>query len=211
MVISSSSETRTARQPGAMDRRIHSSMLEGKPGQIFGANDFAQLGTRASIDQALSRLCKAGHIRRVSRGLYDIPRKHRLLGELLPSVHEVAKALADKESLTLQPSGAFAANLLGLSEQVPVKLSFLTDGTSRRLNIGRQTVVLKRTTPRNLATAGRVSGLVIQALRHLKKEHVDDQVIAKLNDKLSDEDKRVLREDKQHAPVWIAKLIDQIT
>jgi hypothetical protein len=186
-------------------------MLEGKPGQVFGANDFAQLGTRASIDQALSRLCKAGHIRRVSRGLYDIPRKHRLLGELLPSVHEVANALADKERLTLQPSGAFAANLLGLSEQVPVKLSFLTDGTSRRLNIGRQTVVLKRTTPRNLATAGRVSGLVIQALRHLKKEHVDEQVIAKLNDKLSDEDKRVLREDKQHAPVWIAKLIDQIT
>jgi hypothetical protein len=197
-------------RPCAVEKDILRDMTCGRSGQVFGPNNFLHLGSRAAVDKALSRLAKTGQIRRVARGLYDIPRTHKLVGPLLPSVDEVANAIADKESLRLQPSGAYAANLLGLTEQVPLKVAFLTDGTSRTLKIGKQTIVLKRTSPKNMATAGRISGLVIQALRHLKQEHVDDHVLAKLSTKLSSDDKRVLLKDKHHAPVWIAKLIDRI-
>jgi hypothetical protein len=198
------------RRPAGVDTVIRQEMTNSRSGQVFSPNDFAHLGSRTAVDKALSRLANAGHIRRVARGLYDLPREHKIIGTLLPSPDEVAKAVAGKESLRLQPSGAYAANLLGLTEQVPLKLAFLTDGTSRTLKIGRQTVVLKRTTPRNMATAGRISGLVIQALRHLKQEHVDEQVVARLNAKLTQEDKLVLLKDKHHAPAWIAKLIERI-
>ncbi len=139
-----------------------------------------------------------------------MPRTHKILGPLLPSTDEIAKAIADKGSLKLQPSGAYAANLLGLTEQVPMKLAFLTDGVSRTIHIGKQSILLKHTTPRNMATAGRISGLVIQALRHFKQAHVDDQLVAKLKTRLGAQDKAVLLEDASLAPAWIADIMRRI-
>jgi len=158
----------------------------------------------------LSRLAAEGVVRRVARGLYDIPRTHTVLGPLLPSSDALAKAIADKASLRLQPSGAYAANLLGLTEQVPMKLAFLTDGASRSVQVGPQTILLKHTTPRNMATAGRISGLVIQALRHFKQLNVDEKVIEKLKARLTAEDKKVLQQDAPLAPVWIGNIMRRI-
>src|SRR5205823_4719305 len=124
----------------------------------------------------LSRLAQTKTIRRLARGLYDYPKSHPTLGLLSPSVDQIAKALVDPKT-KIQPSGAYAANLLGLSEQVPLKSVFLTTGTPRRVRIGRQEIILKRTTPRQMATAGRLSGLVIQALKHLGKS---DEVESRL-------------------------------
>lgn len=111
-------------------------------------------------------------IRRLARGVYDFPQEHPVLGLLSPSADTVARALANRDRTRLQPAGAYAANALGLSEQVPAKAVFLTDGASRTVRIGQTTIQLRRTTPRNMAAAGRLSGLVIQALRELGKEHV---------------------------------------
>jgi hypothetical protein len=128
----------------------------------------------------------------------------------LPSSDALAKAIADKASLRLQPSGAYAANLLGLTEQVPMKLAFLTDGASRSVQVGKQIILLRHTTPRNMATAGRISGLVIQALRHFKQTNVDDSVIEKLTVRLTAEDKKVLLQDAPLAPVWIGNIMRRI-
>jgi len=139
-----------------------------------------------------------------------MPRTHAILGPLLPSAGDIAKAIAGKGKLRLQPSGAYAANLLGLTEQVPMKLVFLTDGMSRTVQIGNQSILLKHTTPRNMATAGRISGLVIQALRHFKQEHIDEQMVKTLRARLSADDKAVLLADIPLAPVWIASVMRQI-
>ena len=155
----------------------------------------------------LSRLASQGTLRRVARGLYDVPKDHAILGPLLPTATNVADALSRKLKLRLQPSGSYAANLLGLTEQVPVKLTFLTDGPSKRVQVGAQAIVLKHTTPKNMATTGRVSGLVIQALRHLKKENVTAEAISSLKVKLSRNDKTVLMQDLSFAPVWIADIM----
>ena len=92
-----------------------------------------------------------------------------------------------RDKITLQPSGAYAANLLGLSEQVPMKIVFLTNGPERKVQIGNQIIIFKHTSPRFMATAGRVSGLVIQALRHIGKKHVDTAIEARLRKNLTDE------------------------
>ena len=162
------------------------------------------------MDLALSRNARAGTIRKLARGVYDLPRRDARLGDLSPSPDDVASALAGRDGARLQASGAHAANLLGLSDQVPVRLTFLTDGRSRRLQLGRQQIILKHTTPRQMATAGRISGTVIQALRWLGRDHVDDKVVTTLRRRLSDADKRQLQQDLRYAPTWVGSVMRQV-
>jgi hypothetical protein len=200
----------TSATKASVDGAVRAVLKKSKAGKVFSPADFLHLGSRAAIDKVLSRLTAEGALRRVARGLYDVPRTHTILGPLLPSSDALAKAIADKASLRLQPSGAYAANLLGLTEQVPMKLAFLTDGASRSVQVGKQTILLKHTTPRNMATAGRISGLVIQALRHFKQSNVDESVIQKLTARLNVEDKKVLLQDAPLAPVWIGNIMRRI-
>jgi hypothetical protein len=195
------------RQLNSVDSQVLRRILAKQGGWVFTAADFLDLGSRTSIDLALLRHNRAGNIRKLARGLYDRPRHHPSLGLLSPSVEAIAGAVAGRDSIRLQASGAYAANLLGLSEQVPMKVLFLTDGPSRKIRIGKQEIILKRTTPRNMFTAGRVSGLVIQALRHLGKEHVDRSVTRALQRRLGDDDKKQLLKDLPYAPTWIAAVM----
>jgi hypothetical protein len=159
---------------------------------------------------ALTRLSRKGRIRRLARGLYDYPAQHPKIGTLSPSLDALAKALVGRDAIRLQPSGAYAANLLGLSEQVPMRVVFLTDGPNRHVRIGNQEIHLKRTTPRNMATAGRTSGLVIQSLRYLGQRRVDSTVIQALKQRLNTSEKAGLIKDIRFAPAWIAAVIRQI-
>ena len=172
-------------------------------GSVFVPADFLDLGSRRAIDLTLHRLRKKGTIRRLARGLYDYPRTHAELGMLSPSIDVVARALAGRDRIRLQPSGAYAANLLRLSEQVPMKVVFLTDGPSRRVKVGTREIILKRTTPRNMAAAGRTSGLVIEAMRYLGKNHVTPDRIATLRSLLSTADRKRLLSDLPLAPAWM--------
>jgi hypothetical protein len=112
-------------------------------------------------------------------------------------------ALTGKDKLRLQPTGAYAANLLGLSDQVPARVEFLTDGTSRTVKAGPMQIVLKRTTPRQMAAAGRTSGLVIQALRSLGPDHVTPQRLSKLRRTIPPNQRQALLNDLPLAPGWM--------
>ncbi len=159
------------------------------------------------MGMALTRLVRKGTVRRLARGLYDYPVTHPLFGIVPPAPDLVAKALAGRDATRLQPSGAYAANLLGLSDQVPMKIVFLTDGPSRTVAFGRQQIMLRHTTPRNMATAGRISGTVIQALRWLGRRHVDDGTMAILRGRLSAADRRQVAADIRYAPGWMAEML----
>jgi len=175
-------------------------------GFVFTKSHFLDLGSRTASAKALERLADNGTIRRLARGLYDYPERHPVLGDLPGNYERIAQALAGRDSLKIQPSGAYAANLLGLTDQVPARIVFLTDGSNRKLQVKNQQIVLKRTTPKNMATAGNVSGLVIQALRYLGKDHVDDKTIGTLKKKLTGDDKRQLMRDLRYAPAWIGTI-----
>src|SRR5213595_832658 len=139
-----------ARSTQSVDSRILDVIYGRGRGSVFVPADFLDLGSRQAVDIALHRLAQKGTIRRLARGVYDFPKEHPVLGLLSPSADAVAKALAGRDRTRLQPSGAYAANILGLSEQVPAKTVFLTDGPSRTVKIGPTTIQLRRTTPRNM-------------------------------------------------------------
>lgn len=179
-------------------------------GSVCSPSDFLDLGSRGAVDLALLRLTKKGILRRVHRGVYGFPEKNRLIGELSPRPEAVAKALARRGGQKLLPSGAYAANLLGLTEQVPARVEYLTDGPARTVMIRQLPVVLKPSTPARLATAGRVSGTVAQALRFLRKEQVDGEVVKKLQQRLSRSDKIQLVRDIPLVPAWVGAVFRQI-
>ncbi len=162
------------------------------------------------MDLALSRNARSGAIRKLTHGLYDCPRRDPRLGLLSASTDDIAKALQGRDASRLQPSGAHAANILGLSDQVPMRTIFLTDGRSRTIKMGRRTILLKKTTPRQMATRGRLSGTVIQALRWLGRHNVDDKVVSILQRRLSRRDKRNLLKDIRYAPVWVGEVMRRV-
>lgn len=160
---------------------------------------------------ALSRLMHDGQLRRLCRGVYDYPRQHDRLGPLAPALSKVAQAIARSGGLVLQPSGALAANALGLSTQVPVQLVYLTDGSSRRVQVGNQTIRFRQATPKGLLGAGTVAGVVIQALRHLGRDGLTDEVIANLSRVLRDRDKQKLVRLAPDAPAWMRPYLGRIS
>jgi hypothetical protein len=192
------------------DSLVSERIRQRGPGWVFTPSAFNDLGSRTAIALALLRQKKSGLIRQLARGLYDYPKRDPQLGLLSPSADAIAEALKGRDAIRLQPSGAYAANLLGLSDQVPMKLVFLTDGPNRIVQVGRQVIELRRTTPRNMATAGRMSGLVIQALRHLGEAQTNDAVVDLLRRRLSEDDKEQLLLDLGYAPIWMASIIRSI-
>lgn len=201
---------KTRHKPQSLESNMLARIHRSGRGSVFVPGDFLDLGARQGIDFALHRLIKQGVLRRLARGLYDYPRSHPKLGVLSPSVDAIAQALAGRDRLRIQPSGAYAANLLHLSEQVPAKAVFLTDGPSRRLKVGTTEIVLRRTTPRAMAAAGRMSGLVIQGLKHLGQANVTTQRIAPLRKLLSEKDRGQLQQDLSLAPAWMRPFLQAV-
>lgn len=193
----------------SVDRAVLDRM-RAAPGHVFSPADLLDLGSRAAIDQALSRNVRTGHIRRVARGLYDVPARHASLGQLSADTEAVAKTVARRDGARLLPSGGHAANMLGISDQVPVKPVYLTDGPTRRIRMDHQTVLLRHRQPRSMTTKHRASGLVIHGLRWIGRRSVDDRMIATLRRNLSARDRAGLLDDVAHAPGWIADIFRQL-
>jgi hypothetical protein len=179
-------------------------------GWVFTPLAFAALGDPRVIGMALTRLSRKGIIRQLARGLYDYPVDHPTFGRIPPSADAIAKALAARHAIRLQPAGAYAANVLGLSDQVPTRIVFLTDGPSRRVRIAQREIVLKGTTPRNMATAGRKSGTIIQALRHIGERNVTEKHFAILQRQLDDKDRAQLIKDLRYAPGWMVEMLRRL-
>lgn len=171
-------------------------------GSVFTPTDFLDVAMRATVDQALSRLVKNGKLRRLARGLYDFPKVHAQLGALSPAPDDVAQALARETGSQVQIAGARAANALGLSTQVTAKNTYLTDGPSRRVVLGKRVVDLRHASPKHLIAPGSPAGTVVQALRHLGPVRAADvaQVAA---GRLTANDKRTLAATAVQAPAWM--------
>ncbi len=187
--------------------QIKKRITQHEQGWCFTQGDFSDLGSEDSIRKVLSRLNDIRLISRLAKGLYQLPRYHDQLGELPPQVDAVIDAMQRAHHIKCQPSGAYAANLLGLSEQVPAKIIILTDGASKQTKIGNQTIIFKTTTPKNMATADSITGLVIQAIKYIGKHQINDEQLSNLKQRLSTNDIAELKRNAHLAPAWVAKLI----
>ena len=180
-------------------------------GKAFSAKDFLDIASRGTIDMALSGLTRSGTIRRVRRGLYDMPKVSSTLGgKLSPDIDEAARAIARRQRWKIVPDGAWAANLLGLSTQVPAKITYLTDGPNNEVPIGRRSIHFKHARPKAMAGLEGKLALVVQALRYLGKESVGVKEIETLRAGLSTAEKRKLVKDTRFGVDWIYEVAKRI-
>ena len=181
------------------------------PGKAFSAKDFLDIASRTTIDVALASLALDGKIRRVRRGLYDVPKVNPALGgKLSPDIDEAARAIARRQKWKIVPEGAWAANLLGLSTQVPSKIIYLTDGPNKEVPIGRRSIYFKHARPKVMAGLEGKLALVVQALRHLGKDLVGLREIETLRAALSTAEKRKLVKDTRFGVDWIYEVAKRI-
>ena len=174
--------------------------------------DFLDLGSREAVDQALSRLSQAGRLRRVGHGLYDVPRISNVLNGLAPVALDAAiAALARRDGVRIMPDGLVAANHLGLTNAVPAKASYVTDGHSRTLKIDGRTVRFRHAGPSVMQWAGRPAAPVVQALRWLgPRAAADREIVSSLKHHLPDNVKFDLLRNSRDLPGWALPLARSI-
>lgn len=190
-----------------VEYKIERSIKVRQKGSLLFPDDFAGMGSADSIRKALQILKDRGLIKSVAHGIYVRPIVNQYIGEVLPSAEEVAQAIAKRDKIRLVPTGAYALHALGLSTQISLKLVFLTDGAARTIKVGKRTIKLKRTTPKNLMAKGRISSLVIQALREIGKDKVSPSELKQINKLLKEEDQQLLKHDIKLAPQWIKQVM----
>ena len=186
--------------------RIRREVTRGKYGLIFTPSSFPLL-TANYATKLLSAFEKEGLLVRVAKGVY-LKAKRTRFGISYPPIEEIVSQIAKRDKAKIFPTGDTAANMLGFSEQVPMKTCFLTSGTARDLNIGGRIVELKRAAPKNFAYNNEIMGVLVQALRCIREENITDEIMAKIPEILADVERdRRFDADLKLAPAWIEKLI----
>ena len=196
----------------SIDAKVISRIYGHQRGWSFFKNDFSDLGSDVAIRQVLTRLTEKGTIRRVMRGIYDYPQISELLEtEMGPNLDQVAKALARKLGWRIQPSENTALNLLGLSTQVPAQSIYLSDGPSKTYQIGKQELIFKKRSLKESVFKHKESELVVQALKALGKERIDEAILLKLAKQWPPKQWQKILRDTKTAPAWISDMILNIS
>lgn len=160
-----------------------------------------------AIKKALSRLCEEGLIKRLAHGVYYVPQVDPDLGELRPGADDVVKMLAEKEKIKVRPAGAYALHKLGLTNQVPTRRVYITDGHPRQFTLGRLQIKFKSTSHKRLEQRGKISSLAIQAIEELGVEKIDEATKEKLRSLLLQEDYPTLLHDLKLTTVKVNNFI----
>jgi hypothetical protein len=189
---------------------VKTRIIRHGPGWCFTPKHFLDLNSDTGVRTALSRLEQEKMIRRLTQGVYDYPIQHEVLGLVPPDINLVAQAIAEKNGIKLQPSGAHAANLIGISEQVPGRVIFLSSGPSKKIKIGKTEILFRKATAKAMFPAGTKEGLVIQAFKFMKKENIDRVARGRTRKFLEGQSRKELSKNMKYAPAWIRSLVFEI-
>ena len=177
-------------------------------GFVFTTKLFSALtDDSASVRTALTRLVQKQSIRRLAHGLYDLPNVHPSLGAIMPAMEKVIEAIKKSDAIEVQVTGAYAANLLGLSTQIPMRIELYTSGPKKKIHFGKQEILLKPTIPKNMIGAGTKAGLIFHALRQIGKDNITIEMIEQIKSQIEEKDIKHIKKQIHFAPVWIAKIM----
>lgn len=192
-------------------KQIENILKKKKPGEILFILDFLEISDYDTVRKSLQRLTEKEVLIRLSKGIYYYPKYDKLLGLVYPSAEQIGNAIAKRDKARIIPTSSYAMYRLGLTTQVPMNVVYLTDGSARKVQIGKQTIVFKKTSPKNLSAKNQLSNLIIQGLRAIGKENVTQSHIIKIKKIIVDgNEMNELRKDILHAPVWIQKIVLEI-
>lgn len=191
-----------------MKRKDLKTRIEGLDAEsVFFVSDFLDISSDKEISKMLSELEVQGVVTRLAKGIYCKPRMTRF-GPLYPDVRTIVEAVAQRDHAQVLPSGATAANRLGLSEQVPMKYTFITSGSSRVLTVGKQEVRLRRAVPRNFAYRTQLAALMVQALKATGEQNVGNDELWALKRAIeANPEKEAFKQDVQQMPIWMKKIL----
>jgi len=192
-------------------KEIEITIKNSDKGKLFFISDFSCIGEYETIRKSLQRLTKQKLILRLSKGIYYYPKQDKILGIIYPSSEQIAKAIAKRDKARIIPTGSYALYLLGLSTQIPMNVVYLSDGSARKINIGKQIITFKKTSPKNLAINHELSSLIIQALKTIGENNITENECLKIK-QIMENSKEIekITENIKFAPVWIQKTILQI-
>jgi len=193
--------------PQTIENKIFTKIKKAKRGTLFFIEDFIRFGSGKTISKTLDRLSKENELRRLAPGIFYRPEVSDYIGELRPSIDDVAKAIARRDKARIVPTGAYALNKLGLSTQVPMNIVYHTDGSARKIKVGKNTISFKKTTSKNVASIGDFSTLAIQALKAIGKGLATEAEILHIQKILEKEKPTALEHDIRLAPEWIRQIL----
>ena len=190
---------------------IKNRIESAEPGTVFVTSDFSDIATITTVRKCLGRQVEQKSIRRIIDGVYEKPVYSKLLNEYIPANPElVAYAIARNFHWTIAPCGDIALNKLGLSTQVPVVWSYISDGPYRKYARDNINLSFKHRTNREISFMSDISTLVVEALKTLGKERIDDKVILSLKNRLPDKEKQILLEETTEVSEWIYNIIIKV-
>lgn len=187
----------------SIDDKILIKIRKARRGSLFFVEDFLSMGSAKAVSKAMERLVQQEELHRVARGIYSRLEEDSVLGLLKPSTEAIAEAIRKRDKARIVPTGSIALNALGLSTQVPMNVVYYTDGSARQIDLGKRKIVFKKTSPKNLATIGKISTLVIQALKEIGKGNATEAEIKIILEHLQKEETYRLEHDIKLAPEWI--------
>jgi Family of unknown function (DUF6088) len=197
--------------PQSIEDKIVSRIYGNHRGWAFSQADFADLGSRSAMDLALHRREKEGLIRRVIRGVYDHPRHSKALGGLVsPNIDQVAHALARKFAWRIQPDGATAQNLLGLSTQVPARIVYLSDGPDRSYTVGKTKLAFEHTALKEAGFKLPESRLIVQALKAFGEGRITARIISQIRKQFAPALRKRILLDTKTATGWVYAAVQEI-
>jgi predicted transcriptional regulator of viral defense system len=180
-------------------------------GGVFTPKDFLDLASHDTVRQILSRLVHAGTIRRLLRGVYEYPAFSAVLNApASPDPDAIARAIARAHGWTIFPSGETALNMLGLSTQVPARWEYFSDGPTKKYEWAGGTLILKHRANKETTALSPKTALVVQALKTLKQDHVDDRVLAALRTRLNARDRTRAVREARYATSWVYEIIKRL-
>lgn len=186
-----------------VEQQILARMRRAGRGSVWHAGRLRGLAPRNTLDQALGRLAKKGIVRRIAHGLYLFPQQLPVVGEVPVKLTAVLDALNDSQAVPFVPSGAYACYLLGLIRTQPTEVVLLSADTTRVIQLADVVISIRPTAPRYLQCAGRTSGILIQALRHIGSAMLSDEHVAMLRAQLTPASRKALLRDIEIAPAWM--------
>lgn len=191
--------------------QIKNDIKSAKVGTVFVPIDFALLTDKKTASVCLTRLESENIVKKVMRGVYYKPEYNDFLQEYVaPEPDAVAHALARNFGWTIVPCGDTALNLLGLSTQIPADWVYVSDGTYKEYTYEQTTIKFKRTTNKEISKLSYKTALVVQALKALGKDSVDDTILMKLKNNLTDSEKQALLTEAKAVTSWIYEYIKLI-
>ena len=192
--------------------RVQSKISSLSNGAVFASNSFKFLdANKNSVEKELSKLNADGVIKRFRKGIYYKPQKSSLFGDVLPNPSAIAQAIAKLNDAQIVPAGSMALNMLGLSDQVPMKYIYLNDKLHKSEFVGNTEIVFKRITAKKLTSTNKKVGLVLSAIEYLGKDTFSDKHLVKdFASKLKIDDIKDLDKSSQNYPIWVQNRVDEI-